>query len=367
MSTIQKFPSDFFDVESTKQIIDRGFVAEEYIVKGLVPRHGFGVLYGASQSLKSFIAVDLGYHIALGWVWANRRVSPAPVFYVCAEGAGGIRKRISGFLSSHPQHPSEPPFFVMKVAPDLGSTNSTDFDRLAATIKATCGRPGLIIIDTLQQCLGGADENGAGMINFIRNAQNLSRMFDCFVLAIHHVGWSADKRVRGHSSLTGAVDLQILTDRLPNELASTLNVQKVKDGDAGFHMTATLRRVPLWTDRDGEEISTLVVDRITDGLSASAQKHAKGAARQTLPEGAKRSLAALKRVTKKHGAPPEGDGFPEGVTVVPFAVWREEALAGEVSNSDNPDAKRMAFTRSYARLRKDGRVGVLNDHVWLAA
>jgi RecA-family ATPase len=174
MTTIQKFPSDFFDVESTKDIIERAFVAEEYIVKGLVPRHGFGVVYGASQSLKSFIAVDLGYHIALGWGWAGRRVSSAPVFYVCAEGAGGIRKRIRGFINSHPDYTADPAFFVMKAAPDLGSNNS-DFDRLVSTIKATWGRPGLLIIDTLQQCLGGADENGAGMINFIRNAQNLSR------------------------------------------------------------------------------------------------------------------------------------------------------------------------------------------------
>jgi hypothetical protein len=192
-------------------------------------------------------------------------------------------------------------------------------------------------------------------------------MFDCFVLAIHHVGWSADKRVRGHSSLTGAVDLQILTDRLPNELASTLNVQKVKDGDAGFQFTATLRPITLGVDRDGEEISTLVVDRIDNGLSPAAQRHAKGAHKRKLLDSAKRSLAALKRATKKHGVPPEGEGFPDGAMVVPFDVWREEAMAGEVSNSESPDSKRKAFGRAYERLRADGCVGVLNDHVWLAA
>jgi AAA domain-containing protein len=367
MTTIESFPSDLFAVDTTKQIVERGFVAEEYIVKGVVPRTGFGILYGSSGSFKSFFAVHLGHYIAAGWRWVNRRVWKVPVVYICAEGAGGIEKRIRGFVSSHPDFPEDAKFCVVKGAPDLGSQKSVDYDQLIKTIHATCGNPGLIVIDTLAQCLGGADENGSGVTSFIRNAQNLARRFDCFVLAIHHVGWSADKRPRGHSSLNGAVDLQILTDRLPNELAATMRIEKVKDGESGFHITGPLRPLVIGTDSDGDEISTLVVDRIEDGLSTSAQKHAKGAARQTLPEGAKRSLAALKRVTKKHGAPPEGDGFPEGVTVVPFAVWREEAMAGEVSNSDNPDAKRMAFTRSCARLRKDGRVGVLNDHVWLAA
>jgi RecA-family ATPase len=59
----------------------------------------------------------------------------------------------------------------------------------------------MIVIDTLQRCLGGNDENGTGMINFVRNAQELSRAFDCFVLVLHHVGWSNDSRIREHSSL----------------------------------------------------------------------------------------------------------------------------------------------------------------------
>jgi hypothetical protein len=159
-----------------------------------------------------------------------------------------------------------------------------------------------------------------------------------------------------------------LTDRLPGELALTLNVQKVKDGDAGYHLTATLRKVILDTDRDGEEISTLVVDRIETGLSTAAQRHQKSASRRKLPESAKRSLAALKRALRKHGTPPDGEGFPDGVTrVVSAEIWREEAMAGEVSNSDKPDAKRRAFNRSVERLREDGQIDVFNESVWLAA
>jgi hypothetical protein len=253
-SAVRDFPSNLLPFKSTRQIIERGAAVEEYAVKGLVPRHGFGVLYGASQSLKSFISVDLGFHVALGRQWADRRVNSAPVCYVCAEGAGGIEKRINGFHRAHSELPTDAPFFVVSYAPNLGSPDTTDFNRLVSTINATGCRPGIVVIDTLQQCLGGADENGTGMINFIRHAQQLARVLECFVLAIHHVGWSAGDRVRGHSSLTGAADLQILSERLPNELASTLTVQKVKDGDAGFRLTATLRKVVLGRDPDGDEI-----------------------------------------------------------------------------------------------------------------
>jgi len=133
-------------------------------------------------------------------------------------------------------------------------------------------------------------------------------------------------------------------------------------------ITGTLRPLVIGTDSDGDEISTLVVDRIEDGLSPSAQRHAKNATRRKLPDSAVRSLAALKRTLKTHGVPPEGEGFPDGVTTaVPFDVWRESAMAGEVSTSESPDAKRMAFARSYARLRKDEKIGVHNEMVWLIA
>ena len=90
------------------------------------------------------------------------------------------------------------------------------------------------------------------MTSFIRNAQNLSCRFDCFVLAVHHVGHGADRRPRGHSSLKGAVDLQIGTDRLPNEfMKATLSVEKVKDGEDNFHFIGTMRRVVIATDVDG--------------------------------------------------------------------------------------------------------------------
>jgi hypothetical protein len=358
-----------FPVKSTTQIIEQGMIQEEYIVKGLVPRTGLGVLYGSSKSFKSFIAVDLSYHIACGWKWARRRVTGTPVFYVCAEGTGSIEKRISGFLSSHPQHPARIPFYLMKGAPDLGSPvgMSDDFDRLVSTIKATCGEPGVIVIDTLQQCLGGNDENGAGMVNFIRNAQELSRRFECFVLTIHHTGWSNGDRIRGHSSLHGAVDLQILSERLPGELAATLNVQKVKDGEADFRLTATLKKVVLGHDAEGDEISTLAVDQIEEGLSPKAERHAKAKATNDLPDNAKRTLSALKRVVKDQGAYTDEPGFPSGAVVIELDRWRDEAAKHEISGSDKPNAKRMAFIRSVERLRKAGIVSVMSDKAWIAA
>ncbi|MGA8584412.1 MAG: AAA family ATPase, partial [Roseiarcus sp.] len=34
----------------------------DYMIKGLIPSRGFGAIYGASGTFKSFVALDMAYH-----------------------------------------------------------------------------------------------------------------------------------------------------------------------------------------------------------------------------------------------------------------------------------------------------------------
>ena len=71
----------------------------------------------------------------------------------------------------------------------------------------------MIAIDTISQTLGSADENGAGMIQLIANAQALSERFGCLVLLLHHAGLKDIDRLRGHSSLGCALDALVYFER----------------------------------------------------------------------------------------------------------------------------------------------------------
>jgi hypothetical protein len=242
---------------------------EEWLVKRLIPREGVGVFYGASQSFKSFVVSDLALHIALGWDWAARRVTQAPAVYIAAEGAAGLRKRKIGFERSHSNLPAHVPFYLISAAPNLG-TEQGDLAPLMAAIEGAGVTPGLIIVDTLAQSLGAGDENGAGMIQFVANATALANKFRAFVLIVHHVGLSDDKRMRGHSSLIGALDAQILCERKEGALSTTLTLKKLKDEASSINITAHLGRVVIGQDEDGDDISTLVVDAIEDAEPTAA-------------------------------------------------------------------------------------------------
>jgi RecA-family ATPase len=119
---------------------------------------------------------------------------------------------------------------------------------LIAAVEAKGVNPGLIVVDTIAKVIGAAEENGAGMAAFLWNAEALRRHFDCLVLPVHHVGHDneAQKRPRGHSSLTGALDVQLLCERPDGAMTTTISVQKEKDEAAGLVLTAHLSRVVLY-------------------------------------------------------------------------------------------------------------------------
>jgi hypothetical protein len=326
---------------------------EEWLAKRLIPRQGVGALYGASQSFKSFVASDFAMHVSLGWPWAGRRVTQAPAIYIAAEGAAGLRKRKIGFERSHSNLPARVPFYLISAAPNLG-TEQGDLAPLTTAIEAAGVTPGLIVIDTLAQSLGAGDENGAGMIQFVANATALANKFRAFVLIVHHVGLGDDKRMRGHSSLIGGVDAQILCERKEGALSTSLTLQKLKDEESRIKLTAHLARVVIGLDEDGDDISTLIVERIEDGAEGESGKLPK-----SVPRGQRLLMAVIAEAIEEAGEPFRSFGDGPLVQAVRdelvkdrlYARIAERAAPGEDAGK-LAARQRQAFSRDIAAAIK---------------
>jgi hypothetical protein len=337
----------------------------DYMIKGLIPSRGFGAIYGASGTFKSFVALDMAYHIALGKRWAGRRVSQGVALYIAAEGMGGMTKRVEGFRMAHGNWPDRVPFALMPASPNLGSPKG-DLGLLISSIESMDNAPRLIVLDTLSQMLHGAEENGAGMTAFIQNAQALASRFDCFVLAVHHTGHGPQDRMRGHSSLRGAVDAAIRVERLPDGYSSAVTFEKNKDGKSDITVTATLRTVIVGKDNDGDDVDTLVVASIDDGIAPRSERRAKQK-QAKLPASAKTALAALNTAIKAEGETAEaGEDVPTGTKVVSMDKWRERAVKAGICDSDDDASITKAFKRAYDRLIENGKIKVWNKLAWVA-
>ncbi len=255
--------------------------APNYLVKGIMPRHGLAVVWGPPKCGKSFWTFDLAMHVALGWEYRGRRVQQGAIVYLALERSYGFSARVEAWRCRHLNgHTSPVPFYLLDVPVDLVA----DRDKLIAAIKAQLGEqmPAAVVIDTLNRALVGDENKSDDMAKFIRAADMLRAVFGCLVIIIHHCG-IAGSRPRGHTSLAGADDAQIAIERTEDGCI-TIKVEHMKDGDATTPMASMLERVELGIDDDGDPITSCVILPIEGGsLKGKARTLADRGRRPALP------------------------------------------------------------------------------------
>ena len=226
-----------------------------WIIKGVLPKAGLGVVYGASGSGKSFAVLDMGMAIARGAEWRGKKVRQGRVAYIAAEGADGFRKRLAAYAKHNGVDLAEVPMTVLNAAPNL--LEKQDAVDVAKGIKASGGAD-LIVIDTFAQTTPGANENaGEDVGKALGYCKRIHEVTGAMVLLIHHSGKDATKGARGWSGLRAAADAEIEVVREGD--ARALRLTKSKDGEDGLEWGFALEVVQVDVDEDLEPITSCVV------------------------------------------------------------------------------------------------------------
>jgi hypothetical protein len=225
-------------------------------VKHMVPADSMGMIFGASGTFKSFIALDHGLHVAHGLSWMGRKTKQGGVVYVAAEGGAGIYRRVAAWHQQHKLALAQN--FHVCITPMVLSL-SEHVDALASAIEALPYTPSLIYIDTLSQTFDGDENSNSDIAMYLRTINACIRArFHATVVVIHHSGHAATERPRGASAITANVDFMLGVYRPDAErLAARVDVMKQKDGDRHSGQGFDLARCVLGHDEDGDEVSSL--------------------------------------------------------------------------------------------------------------
>jgi putative DNA primase/helicase len=226
-----------------------------WLVRGVLPVDGLAAVYGASGSGKSFLILDMGCAVAAGAVeWFGRRVTQAPVTYVCLEGEAGAGKRAKAWCLHHGKPMPDALRFITQPFDLL----SDDVGDLARAVIAGGGVGGMLILDTLNRAAPGADENSSvDMGNLIAAAKQLQSLIGGLVLLVHHTGKDTTKGLRGHSSLYAALDSAV--EVVKTDTRRVWSVAKSKDDVTGDAHPFKLEIVPVGIDDEGDEITSCVI------------------------------------------------------------------------------------------------------------
>jgi hypothetical protein len=331
--------------------------APNYLVKGVLPRQGLGVVWGPPKCGKSFWTFDLVMHVALGRDYRGHTIQQGTVIYLVLEGQGGFPRRIEAYRQRHlnGERGQGVPFYLIDESINLIADAPA---LIAALRRQLTTAPAIIVCDTLNRAMVGDENDSEDMAKLIRAAASLQTAFGCLVLLIHHCG-VAGNRPRGHTSLSGADDVQIAIERGKDGIVRA-KIEHAKDGQDGTVFACKLEPVEVGRDTDGDPITSCVI------VPSEA-----GAAGPKLNKTQRFALEVLKKlIASKEDSvevltdnPLAKKGIPIGTRVCRNEDWRKQFY--ETYPAEKVDAKRKALLRATLDLEEQGLIELLGEYVCL--
>ena len=247
-----------------------------WLIEDMVPQVGLGFLYSRPGEGKSFLIQDMCLTIAAGLgAWHGNTIdcdSDKPIVYIAAEGESGLRNRIKAWLQEHPEADRAAIARRLRIIPKtVDFMKVDDIKILLASIEAAdCGKPALIVVDTVSRAMPGADENlQKEMTIFVAACDHIKEHYGCTVMGIHHAGKSGD--IRGSTVLSGAGDFVMhLSKKDKASSVVTLTCEKSKDGADTWSASFRLAKTILIGDMraNGTPETSLVVQPLGAAVAA---------------------------------------------------------------------------------------------------
>ena len=327
-----------------------------YLIKGWLGREQMAVLYGQSNTGKSFLMLDMAYHIAAGRDWHGQRVKQGVTIYLAAEGGNGYLNR-ARVLQDHYQ--DENVKLAIRPCPVNLLNPEADLPKLKQLIDAVAEKHGkieLIVVDTLSRALSGGNENGPeDMTAYIANVDALREHAACAVATVHHSGKSTDT-ARGHSSLRAATDTEIELTYDEDAKMRFAKATKQRDIESGKEFAFELNAVELGVDEDGDPVTSCYVVPVDEERQQDAK--VKFTKNENLV------VSCFKQLWSEHVGKqnPGGTGWPDGGS---RWVIEEDDLRKHFYGKVTATNKSQAYVRAVDGLLQKGELSKNEGFFWL--
>lgn len=187
------------------------YEAPDELVEGLMTMGSLTVIYGDSNSGKTFWALSVATAIATGSLCYGRKTDPGLVVYLASEAPASIRSRMQAIKKFHGCTLENLAMVPVPMNFYSGNQDANDVIELVRTIEKIKGKPvRLIIGDTLARMSAGANENsGEDMGPVMARFDQVATATGAAMMIIHHNGKDSAKGARGWSGIRAHIDTEI--------------------------------------------------------------------------------------------------------------------------------------------------------------
>lgn len=227
------------------------FTPPDELIQGVLSAEGGSVLYGDSNSGKTFLAIDMAASLSRGVPWMGRQTEPGLVVYLAVESPASVCSRLQAYQSHHGV--TVPNFAIVQSPIDLFEADA-DTDAIIQLVRQLEAQRGqrvrLIVGDTLARLSAGANENaGQDMGLVVRRFDRIRRECKAHFLLVHHSGKAAAAGARGWSGIRAAIDTEIEVTDGPAGRCAEITKQRdlsTKGQRIGFSLDPVLLGSTKW-------------------------------------------------------------------------------------------------------------------------
>jgi putative DNA primase/helicase len=277
------------------------YEAPDELVEGLMTIGSSVVVYGDSNSGKTFWALSVATAIATGSDCYGRKTDPGLVVYLASEAPASIRSRMQAIKKFYGCSLENLAMVPVPMNFYSGAQDAHDVIEMVRAIEKIKGKPvRLIIGDTLARMSAGANENsGEDMGPVMARFDQVATATGAAMMIIHHNGKDAARGARGWSGIRAHIDTEIeVTEK---EGTRSVSVTKQRElPSKGETIYFRLEVVEMGTSKFGGAATTCVA--IPDDDANATKPHKK-------PTKHDENVRTVERAWWASGAE-EREGFP---------------------------------------------------------
>ena len=248
------------------------YEAPDEIVQGLLTANSMSVIYGDSNSGKTFFTIDIACAIALGNEWMGRKTEKGLVVFLATESPNSVRTRLQAYQKHYGvtiEH------FAIVQAPVNFFNNAADCLGTIKLIQELEEKHGvkcrMVIGDTLARISAGANENsGEDMGPVMARFDKVREATGAHVNVIHHNGKDQAKGARGWSGIRAHIDTEIELAEKDGTRCATITKQRELPGKMG-EIYFNLEVVKLGLTKWGDDATSFIVVGLDESEVKAAQ------------------------------------------------------------------------------------------------
>jgi hypothetical protein len=196
-----------------------------WLVQDFFEDETISIIWGDTQSFKSFTMLEVCFCIATGFSWHDKDVVQGPVLYVAGEGANGLARRLEGLRKKY-NYWEEMPLYVSKGSRDMLQKNmSLEVIKFGNSLP---DMPRFIAIDTVNRNFTGEENSAKDVAIAFSNLDKIKEAFKCSIGLVHHSGKNKES-IRGSSSWMQNSDATYQMERDGETMNTVLKATKMKD------------------------------------------------------------------------------------------------------------------------------------------